>query len=106
MAEEKILTQLFTILRRVDDLEKLIRGGFNSPWVTTREAATLLRCSESKLNQLTAAGLIPYKRQDPTAPKSPRLFHRKDLTAYLVTGRNPARKPLSKEEKRMVEELL
>ena len=106
MAEEIILTQLSAILRRVNDIEKLIRGEFNSPWLTTREAAKLLRCSESKLNQLTAAGLIPYKRQDPTANKSLRLYHVKHLTAYLVTGRNTVRKPLSKEEKRIVEELL
>ena len=98
--------KLGDILNRLENIEKIIQGEFSSPWMTAREAARFLRCSVTQINRLVSAGLLPYSRQDPTAPKSPRLFHRKDLTAYLVTGRNPERKPLSQTEKRMVEELL
>lgn len=103
---DQLPEELNSILNRLDNIEYLLREQFNSPWMTAKEAAWFLRCSVTQINRLASVGLLPYRRQDPTAPKSPRLFHRKDLTAYLVTGRNPARKPLSKEERRMVEELL
>ena len=37
---------------------------------------------------------------------SPRLYHRKHLTSFLVAGKNPIKHRLSPEEKRLVEELL
>ncbi len=98
--------KLSAILNRLDNIENLIRGEFNSPWMTAKEAARFLRCSVTQVNRLASAGLIPYSRQDSTAPKSARLFNRRDLTAYLVTGRNPVKKPLSQAERRMVEDLL
>ena len=77
-----------------------------SPWMTTAEAADYLRCSTRQIEKLTRLGLLPFRRLDPAATKSQRLFHRRDLTAYLVAGRNPVEHRLSPQEKRLVEELL
>ena len=93
------------ILSRLDDLAGIIRGQ-TSPWYTTCEAANYLRCSPRQIEKLTQLGLLPFKRQDPTAPKSPRLYHRKHLTAFLLTGKNPVAQHLSPSEKHLVEELL
>ena len=96
-------------IREIREMLKIIlqvlQGG-QSPWFKTREAAQFLRCSESKVEQLTARGLLPYRRLDPTAPRSPRLYHVKDLTAYLIIGRNPQKSRLSPSEKRQMERLL
>ncbi len=92
------------IRERLNEILQLLQAG-QSPWKTTREAAHFLRCSESKVEQLTAKGLLPFRRLDPTAPRSPRLYHRRDLTTYLVTGRSRESR-LSPAEKRLVEELL
>ena len=98
---------LHLILTQLDRIEALlVRHEPASPWLTAFEAAEFLRCSKSKLNQLTADGLLPFKRRDPTLIKSPRLFSRRDLTAFLVTGRNPETNPLSPDERRRVRELL
>ncbi len=94
------------ILTRLDDISRQLQGQHSSVWYTTKEAAAYLRCSVSKINQLTDRGKLPFKRQDPTTSRSPRLYHRKDLTAFLVTGCNPRKRRLSPEEKRLVEELL
>lgn len=100
------LADMALILARLDTLDKAILGLHVSPWMTTKEAAAFLRCSESKINQLSDTCLLPYRRLDPTAPRSTRLYHRKHLTAYLMAGRNPVKHRLSPEEKRLVEELL
>ena len=94
------------ILARLDSIDRRLDGSHVSPWMTTREAASYLRCSTRKVEQLTRLGLLPYRRQDATSPKSPRLFHRRHLTAYLVAGKNPVKHRLSPEEKRQVAELL
>ena len=94
------------ILARLDNLAQMVQGRYVSPWLTTREAAAFLRCSVSKVEQLTNVGLLPFQRLDPTSRKSPRLYHRKHLTAYLVTGRNSVKQRLSAEEKRQIQELL
>ena len=89
----------------LEEILRVLRAG-QTPWLTTRGAAQFLRCSESKVEQLTARGLLPCRRLDPTSPRSPRLYHRKDLTAYLVTGRNPRESRLSPADKRLVEDFL
>lgn len=94
------------ILTRLDDLTRLIQGQHVSPWLTTAEAAAYLKCSARQIEKLTRLGLLPYQRQDPTADKSPRLYHRKHLTAYLVAGRNPQTHRLTPAEKQLVEDLL
>ena len=118
---------LSDILDRLDQIEIILaaRSG-SSHWMTTREAADFLRCSRSKIEQLTMQGLLPYKQLDPTPTSerpyyqslrsekrrdpgssySPRLYSRRFLTAYLVVRRNPLKRPLSTKEKREVEELL
>ena len=98
------LTDMNLILARLDSIDKAIQGV--SPFLTTAEAAGYLRCSPRQIERLTSLGLLPYRRQDATRSKSPRLYHRKHLTAYLVTGRNPIKHRLSPDEKRLVEELL
>ena len=67
-------------------LDTLLQTGqqVQSPWLTTQMAAEYLRCSRSKVEQLTARGQLPYRRLDPTSPRSPRLYHRRDLAAYLM----------------------
>lgn len=93
------------ILARLDGIEAALARKIG-PWLTTLEAADYLRCSARKLEDLASRGLLPFHRQDPTLPKSPRLFHRRHLTAFLFTGRNPVTHRLSNEEKRKVDELL
>jgi len=93
------------VRKQLEVILQLLQAG-QSPWMTTHEAARFLRCSESKVEQLTARGLLPYRRLDPTAKRSQRLYHRRDLTAFLVTGRNSKERHLSAQERRMVEELL
>ncbi len=100
------LADMALILARLTDLARRLDGGHVSPWMTTQEAARYLRCSPRKVEELTRLGLLPFQRQDPTAPRSPRLYHVKHLTAYLVAGRNPVKHRLSLEEKRLVKELL
>ena len=94
------------ILARLDDLAKMIAGKHISMWLTTAEAAVFLRCSVTQVERLTRAGLLPFHRLNSTAGRSPRLFHRRHLTAYLVAGKNPVKHRLSPEEKRQVAELL
>ena len=94
------------VLARLDDLTRRLDGMRFSPWHTTAEAARYLRCSISHIERLTREAQLPFKRQNPTNPKSPRLYHRRDLVGYLVTGKNPETHPLTREEKRMVNELL
>lgn len=94
------------ILARLDDIDRRLDGNHVSPWLTTQEVARYLRCSPRKVEQLTRLGLLPFHRQDSTCPRSPRLYHRRHLTAYLVAGKNAVKHRLSPEEKRLVEELL
>lgn len=98
--------EMGTILNRLDELARRLDGMHVSPWLTTKEAADYLHCSTRKVEELTRRGLLPYRRQVPTSPKSPRLYHRKHLTAYLVAGRNPEKHRLSAAERQEVEELL
>ncbi len=94
------------ILNRLDDLARQLNGHVSTPWLTTQEAARYLRCSISQIERLTRQGLLPFHRQDPTSVRSPRLYHRRELTAFLVAGRNPVEHRLTAEEKRQVQELL
>ena len=94
------------ILARLDSIDRRLDGKHVSPWLTTVEAAAYLRCSPRQIESLTARGLLPFKRQDPTKSQSPRLYHRRGLDAYLVAGRNPVTRRLSPAEKQEVEELL
>jgi len=95
------------ILMHLTDLKSLLSKAIpTTPWMTTKEAAEFLRCSVSKVEQLVYKGLLPYKRLDVTCERSPRLFHRKHLTGYLVAERNPVQPRLSTAERKMVEELL
>ncbi len=97
---------LTQILARLDDIARRLDGKHVSPWLDTKSAAQYLNCSTRKIEELTRLGLLPFKRLDTTCPRSPRLYHRKHLTAYLVVGRNPESHRLSSEEKRLVEELV
>jgi hypothetical protein len=91
----------------LDSLEMLIRKAVSSTsWMTAKEAADFPRCSVRKVEDFVYKGLLPYKRLGVTGEKSPRLFHRKHLTGYLVAERNPVQPRLSPAERRMVEELL
>ena len=94
------------ILNRLDGLARIIQGKLVSSWLTTREAAAFIRCSKSKIDRLVAAGDLRFYRQNPSVARSPRLFHRKDLTAFLVTGKNPAFHRLTHAEKQQVEDML
>ena len=98
--------QLGLILQRLDEIERLLLSKSTSPWKTRMEAAQYLRISTSKLDELVAEGMIPYRRVDPRHPKSQMLFHRRDLVNYLVSGSNPRTHRLSPSEKKLVEELL
>jgi len=93
------------ILSRLDDLARQLDGKHVSPWLTTVEAAQYLRCSTSHIERLTRQALLSFKRQDPTTLKSPRLYHQKHLTAFLITGKNPSVHRLTPAEKRQVEDL-
>lgn len=77
----------------------------NSPWLKTSEAADYLRCSPRKIEDLTSRGLLPFSRQDSTSPKSPRLYNRRCLDGYLISGKNLHSQRLSPEEKRLVKQL-
>ena len=94
------------ILQRLNEIERLLLRTHVTPWMTSKEAAAFLRISTSKLDTLVAKGLIPYRRIDSEIPKSQRLFHRRDLVGYLVSGSNPQTHRLSPSEKKLVEELL
>ena len=94
------------ILDRLDELSKNLREQLESPWLTSKGAAAYLRCSISKINRLSDRDLLPYRRLDANAPRSQRLFHRRDLTAYLITGRNPGAYRLSSSERSLVDQLL
>lgn len=102
MELEKEVKQIRQMLEEILEISQESR----SPWRTTKGAAAYLRCSPSKIEALTNLGLLPFYRQDSTAPRSPRLYHVKDLTAYLITGLNPQKHHLSAQERRIVEELL
>ena len=95
------------ILMHLWDIERLLSKAIPStPWMTTKEAAEFLRCSVRKVEDLVYKGLLPYKRLDVAAEKSPRLFHRQHLTGYLVAERNPVQPRLSPTERKMVEDIL
>ncbi|MFC1542914.1 hypothetical protein ACFL4K_00045 [Candidatus Neomarinimicrobiota bacterium] len=94
------------ILARLDSIDRRLDGQHVSPWFTSAQAAEYLRCSPRQIEKLSRLGLLPFHRQDPTIPKSPRLYHRRHLTSFLVVGKNPIKHHLSREEKRLVEELL
>ena len=100
------MNEVGLILARLDDIARRLDGSHVSPWMNTKEAASYLRCSVRKVELLTRLGLLPYHRQDATRSKSPRLYHRKHLTGYLVSGHNPATHRLTPAEKREVKELL
>jgi len=76
-----------------------------SPWLTTSEAAGYLRCSVSQIDRLTKSGQLPFSRQNPNSQRSPRLYNRHHLDAYVVTGKNLQSQRLSPEEKRLVKQL-
>lgn len=94
------------ILQRLDEIERLLHGINVSPWMNSKEAAIFLRISPSTLDKLVSKGLLPFRRVNPENPKSQRLFHRKDLVAFLVCGRNPQTHRLSPSEKKMIDALL
>jgi excisionase family DNA binding protein len=93
------------ILSRLERLIEEIRASHTSPWLTTAEAADYLRSSVRHIERLASQGLLPFKRQNPGFPKSPRLFHRKHLTAFIVSGKNPVTDRLTPAEKREIEAL-
>lgn len=93
-----------TILSMLRDLESRMESS-NSPWLSAREASKYLRCSVRKINALTKAGHLPYHRLDSANSRSVRLYHRKHLAAYLVSGHNPVTHRLTPQEKEMVEDL-
>ena len=94
------------ILSRLDDLARVVQNNRVSPWFSAIDAARHLRVSESTINRLADRGLLPYYRVNPAAPKGQRRFHRRDLTALVVTGRNAQQQRLSRSEKLRVDELL
>lgn len=94
------------IMARLDELTSLIRGRVTSPWLTMAEAATFARCSKRKIEQLCALRHLPDFPLDPSLDRSPRLIHRKHLTAFLLTGKNAKTQRLSSEERKLVDELL
>ena len=98
--------KLDLILDRLETIEKKFVGLKGCPWLLAKEAAAYLRISVSKLDEIVAKGRIPFKRIDPDNPKSPRLFHRKDLVAHLVCASNPQTHRLTQSEKRIVVALL
>lgn len=101
-----LLASMDLILSRLNDLTRTIHGQIVSPWLTTKEAAAYMKCSTRQIEKLTRLGLLPYQRQDRTAEKSPRLYHRKLLDAYLITGKNPHAHRLTPAEKQSVKNLL
>ena len=101
----KPLADTKLILDRLDDLISRMEGCVSSPWFSTAQTAQYLRCSRRKIEDLTRRGLLPFSRQDPTSPKSPRLYHRKHLDTYLIIGKNLQSQRLTPEEKRLVKRL-
>ena len=101
----EVVDMISLVLNRLDALARLLEGVCVSPWMNTQEVADYLRCSPRKVEELTRLGLLPFKRQDPTSPRSPRLYHRRHLTAFLVAGRNPVTHRLTPAERREVEAL-
>ena len=101
----KPLADTKLILDRLNDLISRMEGPVSSPWFTSAQTAQYLHCSRRKIEDLTRRGLLPFSRQDPTSPKSPRLYHRRHLDAYLITGKNLLSRRLSLEEKRLVKQL-
>ncbi len=93
------------LLTRLDQIDSAI-AGIQSPWMTTSEAANYLRCSVSLVEKLTREGKIPFYRQNPGVDQSPRLYHRKDLTAFIISGKNTQVDQLNPHEKKEVERLL
>ena len=91
--------ELSRIRQRLDNLASLHNGKLVSRWMTTHEAAEYLRCSTRKIEDLTRRGLLPFSRMDPTSPKSPRLYHRRHLDKYLLSGKNPVTQRLSPAER-------
>ena len=101
--EQALQALLLEILSKINSL--VDHSSADTPWLTTREAATYLRCSVRKVDQLSATGLIPYKRQDHTLHQSSKLFHRKQLTAFIVAGKNSSKQRLTTSERKQVDEL-
>ena len=102
------MNEILKISKKIDQkLGRILKilEGQNSPWLSSKEAAAYLRCSLSKVEDLTTSGLLPYRRLDPRSSRSLRLYHRRDLAAYLVAGRNPHSTPLSASERKQVKEL-
>ena len=77
-----------------------------SPWLTSSEAANYLKCSLSQIERLTKSGQLPFSRQNADSDLSPRLYHRRHLDAYLLTGKNLQSQRLTAEEKRLVKQLV
>ena len=92
------------VLARLDQIDISIHR-LQSPWFTTSEAAEYMRCSVSQTGRLTKSGRLPFTRLNPESQRGPRLYHRKNLDAYLVTGKNNQSQRLTPAEKRQVKEL-
>ena len=99
------LPEFEMILARLDQIESELVG-HRPPWMSTSEAAEFIRASTSLIEKLTRAGKIPFYRQNPNAARSSRLYHRKDLIAFLITGKNAQADQLSPQEKKDIERLL
>ena len=91
--------------KQLDRILELIEGS-SAPWLNSRETAVYLRCSPSKIEDLTNSGLLPFRRHVSRLARSPRLYHKKDLDRYLISGRNPAAKPLTASERRILKDLM
>ncbi len=65
-----------------DDLQAIVRAvRVQSPWLTAEETAEYLRCSMSRVRQLTMMHLIPHEH-DGRAVR----YHRDQLDAYVRDG--------------------
>ena len=93
------------ILARLEELTSLIQGLTTSPWFTREEAATFARCSKRKIEQLCALEHLPDFPLYSSLDRSPRIIHRKHLTAFLLTGKNVQTQRLSSKERKLVDEL-
>lgn len=100
------MTEFAQIITALDEIAKMLRNEHVSPLMTSAEVADFLRCSKSQVEKLTAGGLLPYYRLDPRKPKSLRLYHRRTVISYLVSGRNPVKHRLAPAEKAIVRDLL
>jgi len=101
----KVEEKLEMLIEEIRNLPDKISESSMNPWMTSKEAARYLRCSVSKLEDLTSAGMIPFHRLDPRSRRSARLYHCKELATYLVTGRSLQANPLTASERRQVKEL-